>query len=547
MTLWWQPGEGSTSRAFEVELDGQIHAVDGIYLTVTLEPGTHSWRVRATGPWTEIRSFEVQQVAYLDNVRTAFFDDIVAKTKTRTAWSPVKGENLGTTYDRELDLHNLRAEFAVADDETKMLRALLKLHNIQKDSHLALEAAQRPLLETTSYAPIRFYPDMSDFTDMFLFVANFSDDVHAKGVERGDMLVAVNGIPVPEYIRWLDPSVQYSTRQNGYFRYYGGAGATPGALSAKTLLFDPDLYEPGNAVTYTLEDRATGELKEVAIEYSVPPGGRVEWRLPAVMGGSRSSNPKYYEAFYQRLGFSLVSSPFPENQDAALWIKPQRQLAILEWFDFENATESVADILQAACAHNALDYDLIIDSTHASGGSGSPYLVAILTDEPFRPTFGNVRTTDRAFVEANMDMGPRVSAWIQNALDRNADYTTDEPFKLQYPEIMEPAPTRFTGKKVLLMFPWGGSQVDQFAAIVVDNHGSNGIHTMGTTMGGYSNTWEWMESDLPVPGLASPLVLEWNIGHTIRPNGEVLEGNPAEAAEWIPFTRDNASTYFEVL
>ncbi len=55
------------------------------------------------------------------------------------------------------------------------------------------------------------------------------------------------------------------------------------------------------------------------------------------------------------------------------------------------------------------------------------------------------------------------------------------------------------------------------------------------------------ETGLPVPGLETPIDLEWNIGHTIRPNGEVLEGNPAEAAEWIPFTRDTASTYFEDL
>ena len=57
---------------------------------------------------------------------------------------------------------------------------------------------------------------------------------------------------------------------------------------------------------------------------------------------------------------------------------------------------------------------MIIDSTHASGGSGSPYLVAILTDDAFRPTFGNVRTTDRAFVEANMDMGPLLTAIVNN-------------------------------------------------------------------------------------------------------------------------------------
>ncbi len=37
-----------------------------------------------------------------------------------------------------------------------------------------------------------------------------------------------------------------------------------------------------------------------------------------------------------------------------------------------------------------------------------------------------------------------------------------------------------------------------------------------------------------------PLVgFMWTIGHTIRPNGEVLEGNPAMPEDFIPMTRAN--------
>lgn len=35
----------------------------------------------------------------------------------------------------------------------------------------------------------------------------------------------------------------------------------------------------------------------------------------------------------------------------------------------------------------------------------------------------------------------------------------------------------------------------------------------------------------------------WSIGHTIRPNGEVLEGNPAEANDYVPVTRQNFVGY----
>jgi hypothetical protein len=39
----------------------------------------------------------------------------------------------------------------------------------------------------------------------------------------------------------------------------------------------------------------------------------------------------------------------------------------------------------------------------------------------------------------------------------------------------------------------------------------------------------------------------WSIGHTIRPNGEILEGNPAQVADFIPVTRDNYESYYQLL
>ena len=37
------------------------------------------------------------------------------------------------------------------------------------------------------------------------------------------------------------------------------------------------------------------------------------------------------------------------------------------------------------------------------------------------------------------------------------------------------------------------------------------------------------------------------MGHTIRPTGEVREGNPAQLDEWIPLTSENAGRYYEIL
>ena len=39
----------------------------------------------------------------------------------------------------------------------------------------------------------------------------------------------------------------------------------------------------------------------------------------------------------------------------------------------------------------------------------------------------------------------------------------------------------------------------------------------------------------------------WSIGHSIRPNGEVLAGNPAAVDEWIPLTAENTTRYYAAL
>jgi hypothetical protein len=77
-------------------------------------------------------------------------------------------------------------------------------------------------------------------------------------------------------------------------------------------------------------------------------------------------------------------------------------------------------------------------------------------------------------------------------------------------------------------------------AIVADNDLG---HIIGMPPGGYSNTWEWEET-LTYPGTEQPVLgMMWSIGHTLRPNGEVLEGNPVQVDEWVPLTAENHSRY----
>ena len=81
-------------------------------------------------------------------------------------------------------------------------------------------------------------------------------------------------------------------------------------------------------------------------------------------------------------------------------------------------------------------------------------------------------------------------------------------------------------------------------AIVVDN----GLgHTIGMPAGGYSNTWEWDET-LVFPKSGKPVLgFMYNIGHTVRPNGSILEGEAAAVAEPLPQTRDNYKDYYPQL
>ncbi len=39
----------------------------------------------------------------------------------------------------------------------------------------------------------------------------------------------------------------------------------------------------------------------------------------------------------------------------------------------------------------------------------------------------------------------------------------------------------------------------------------------------------------------------WSIGHTLRPNGQIAEGNPPLVDEYIPVSRDNYLNYKNIL
>ena len=231
---------------------------------------------------------------------------------------------------------------------------------------------------------------------------------------------------------------------------------------------------------------------------------------------------------------------------------------------FDDTNESVAEIQRVAETKGLLDKGLILDLTHASGGFGSPSVIQLFANNAVRPTLGNLRVEDLKFIagflgrlrasvatrgdqvrdDPEIRYTNRVMSWIEEAIERGDSYTTEVPFKLKLPEVVGPFGKRLRGGTVLLLYPASGSQTDQLAATVCDNFETVGANSVGTTSGGYSNTWE-IEGMMTMGGQEFPL--EWNAGHTIRPNGEILEGNPPRARHWFPLTPDNCGHYFHGL
>ena len=192
------------------------------------------------------------------------------------------------------------------------------------------------------------------------------------------------------------------------------------------------------------------------------------------------------------------------------------------------------------------------------------YAIQRLVDRPFRTTFGNVRLSDagRQRIERYRDREPDPNApdifglnlsrsWLidwartdaTEAIRRGDEYTPPVPFKLAHlPKdsdgILQPAPVHFRGQVAIINGSiWGGSHLDQFVAMFADNDlavivvecPQEGSATPGNTKKSFTcrvRSVPW-----------------WNscgaLGHTIRPNGEVLEGNPAQPDIYIPLTRHN--------
>lgn len=481
--------------------------------------------------------------------REALFTYIVDKTMERTAFSPFK--DIEATYRARAEA--LKEELLNADTDQKLYYALRKLSNARTDRHLEVEPVEGGISipRFTFQAPIAFATDYGDPGHYTLFVSDYDRRVAelASGSppDIGDVLVAVNGTPIDTYVGMMTPYCRYSTRNKLWWEL-----AT--FISRKASAFGPELYE--EQATYQLA-KADGRVYTIELPYLKPE--EVQWA-----GYSQKKYPGFEKAF--------------ETPAYSLYLPTGDQRAILlDWNGFVGSARDDTDRLIAyAKEHDLLDHDIIFDATSSGGGSQGAYVLSRLSPRPFKTTFGNIRISDIteglvAELKKGNDLeGGSLAAgdaargarqedvqsykWLVDWLDTDVAravrdkraYSSSAPFKLTHlPKdsdgIMQPAEVHFRGQLVVILGPSGGSHLDQFVAMVVDNRLG---YVIGVPAAGHSNTWEWTEV-LHYPISGKPVAsYMWNVGHTIRPNGEVLEGNPAQVDERAAVTRESYRSYY---
>jgi len=496
--------------------------------------------------------------------RAALFDWLLEKAIERDAFASLPNHPYYQEHpagvDVESEMLRYRDELIAADTEEKLYYALLKISNVRRDRHLRVfpveggltlpdtigieeSQANSPVQGSrVPHAPVRLRPDYATPGEYFLFVADRARDFgqFSNGVVPGlgDRVISINGTPVDRYREEVRDYHRVSTENSFWWQF-----AT--WVPQRSVQFPRRFY--GDELTLELERRESGERYHLSLPYLPPQDfeweGHSERRYP---GFSRVEEMSGYETY----DLYLSDDDLP--------------VILLDWYGFRS--HEIMDAMDALMAYaeerNLLDHHVIVDATRSRGGGRGAYAVQRLQPRPFRTTFGNLKVSDamEEWVEDRIDRLRESGAagrddedgwlleWFETdvraAIAEGARYTNTVPFKTAHlPKwadgIIDPAPVHFRGQMVVLLGPKGGSHLDQFASQIVDN---DLAHVIGMPAGGYSNTWQVAET-LRFPTTGRPIIgFMWSMGHSIRPNGEVLQYNPADVHEYIPQTADN---YFE--
>jgi len=485
--------------------------------------------------------------------RAALFDFLVESTMAWDAFASLPDHPYYRSHPKGIDvLENMRRyrdELIAADTDEKLWFALWKISNARKDTHLRVVPVEGGLvvpeyLQNDVHAPVRFAVDYSDLDDRFFFVADLATDIErrAEGPSPalGDRVVGINGKSAEAYVEAIRPYRRYSTENNFWWRLANDLN--------RTRDFVPRDEFHGDFFRLVME-RADRTRYETVLPYLS--SAEIEWQ-----GHAEREYP----------GFTRVPE-LSDNETFALYL-PDGDLPVvlLQWHGFRpDLPEAIDALMEYAEANGLLDHNVILDATRSGGGSRGAYAVQRIQPRPFRTTFGNLMVSeamerwvedriqgirsDPASARETVDGGNWLLEWleddVQRAIDAGSRYTNDVPFKGAHAPkwsdgIIDPAPVHFRGELTVWMSSHSGSHKDQFASQIADNDLG---HMMGMSAGGFSNTWQTTEV-LRFPTNGAPIVeYMWSMGHSIRPNREILQYNPAEVDEYIPQTRDNYFDY----
>ena len=383
------------------------------------------------------RQFSADQLATL-------FDEIITKTEQREAFSPVKESNIGFSHIE--DMRKLRSEFIEARTENDLYYALSKLSNARRDTHLRVESVAEglapPRRASCVGAPVHVLPDLSDVNNPTFFVARNAQGRTSPTV--GDVLVSVNGRSMAEYVDEFTPWIRHSTLAGLYWRMADN-------LTQMRWNVPPHLYSA--QLDLTLE-RPNGQRYDASLPYSY-----------GCFPADSSHSTAGFDRVMERVNFNVL-------------VDHNRRIVLLDWRDFErdDLIQDIPALMQYAQQEQILDYDMIIDVSWSSGGSGGAYAIQRLVDEPFRVTFGNVRLSDlgRRLVEYFAGLEPDASAsdvpgwnlsrsWLYEwartdglaAINRGDEYTASVPFKLAHlprdsDGMLWPAAVHFRGDVAII-------------------------------------------------------------------------------------------------
>jgi hypothetical protein len=517
-------------------------------MTVSPPPSTSGWTAPAGAEIVGTRAD-----------REALFDYLVEATRRRQAISPSKNAIFAIDVDR--DMGRWRRDLVEAETPAALWYALVKLSNTRHDRHLSVRPVEGGLPvppelvarmafnyaemhnSPAPRAPVSLATDFSDPDKPTLFLAGLSDGYGAgSGIAPGDLLVAVNGQPVADYVAAVEPYFCHSTP--AFFWYH-----LPSEIVRRTALLPAHFHQETLRLAFS---RTGGSVAEIALPW-----------LPADAVADPAPQADPYAGFTRAIS----------NSSCHVWLDAARSVLLLDWRGFGKTLVADVDQLMACCeADGLLDLPVIFDATRCRGGDYGGYLLQRLSPRPFRINFGDLRISDAipqiiadvtAEDEADLASG-RLSpgqieaigwrrAWLEEdiraAYAHGLSVSRAVPFKCAHqPRTgdgwLAPAPVHFSGPLVCLTMPFGGSHIDQVMAQLNDN---NLCHQIGMPLGGYSKTYV-LEETLRLPLSGIPLAsFMWACGNTIRPNGEVLESNPAMPHERVPVTRANYARHHRLL